>query len=344
MNLADIRNEVNERLEALVDPDGPVGCYRCGVGQRPDLYSSIDVALMRTIMGEDLSSLYYPNQREAWCNHLNSYACYYHEIGNDGSYVDTIGHGKLHANGQIIGALGILGGKQKYPCRLYDAFDTPENLGPWLDNEVDWIIPWSESHKFWGGVHCFSFSTRCTEDWLEAAFAWLAENVDKNTGWWKKGVTANKPFAYLGAAAHILPLYEHHQRTYPVPERLVDSVLALQQDHGLWLPTPEGPVSYMDLDALYVYSLVCRWMPEYRADDIRASVQRFSAIMQLFYQNEKERCFNSHPHQWLATIGAFGLLQRLLPEEFTDSEGKEWTDIFSDSRFYRTAEVERLEG
>ena len=48
-----------------------------------------------------------------------------------------------------------------------------------------------------------------------------------------------------------------------------------------------------------------------------------------------------HPHYILAVAGIFGLLQRLLPDEFVDDVT--WTDIFSDRRLYLTREVEVLE-
>ena len=43
----------------------------------------------------------------------------------------------------------------------------------------------------------------------------------------------------------------------------------------------------------------------------------------------------------LGAVGAFGLLQQLLPETFVD-DGR-WTDIFSDERLYQTRQVEMLD-
>ena len=40
-------------------------------------------------------------------------------------------------------------------------------------------------------------------------------------------------------------------------------------------------------------------------------------------------------------VGAFGLLNQLLPETYADSV--RWTDIFSDVGLYRTREVEAVE-
>ena len=46
-------------------------------------------------------------------------------------------------------------------------------------------------------------------------------------------------------------------------------------------------------------------------------------------------------HVVLGAVGAFGLLQQLLPETFVD-DGR-WTDIFSDERLYQTRQVEMLD-
>ena len=61
--------------------------------------------------------------------HINSYARRSYDQGGDGSYEDTYGHFPLHANGMVIGA--PLGGRQPYPVRLYEDFDTPDKVAGW---------------------------------------------------------------------------------------------------------------------------------------------------------------------------------------------------------------------
>ncbi|MGH9839772.1 MAG: hypothetical protein ACREEM_13405 [Blastocatellia bacterium] len=140
--------------------------------KRPDLYASLDVAIMRRIMGEDLSVTLSPSARQEWIAHINSYQnTSYRQT--DGAYADTFGHSSLHANGMVIGTLG---GRQKYPVRLYDEFDTAEKVVPWLE-EIDWRNQWRASHLFWGGAICFSFSRHCPPGWVERVFVWLDANL-----------------------------------------------------------------------------------------------------------------------------------------------------------------------
>ena len=339
IDLAHIRERVSSWFLSLQDRDGPCGAIRMAPGQRPDLYSSVDCALVRTIMGENLMQSVDSEQRAAWTAHINSFAEGLHNHTPDGSYFDRLDHGKLHANGQVIGALGVLGGRQKYANRLYDGFDTPAKIGPWLESEVDWCMPWGESHKFWGGLHCFSRSKRRPPAWLDACFEWLDANVDEHSGFWRKGVPARERVHYLGGAVHILPIYEHQGRPFPCPERLADSVLELQLPEGCWL-NPRNPLSYMDLDALYVFHLIRRWRPAYRSDDIQDAVDRYTDAALAFHEERQNELFARHPHFVLAAVGIFGLLSRLNPARVQDGEGRSWTDIFSDARFYRTDAVE----
>ncbi|HYD84456.1 MAG TPA: hypothetical protein VEA63_10390, partial [Opitutus sp.] len=217
-------------------------------------------------------------------------------------------------------------------------------VGTWLDS-LDWSRAWRTSHLFWGGVHCFSFSARANAAWLEATFAWLEANLDPATGWWREGVEHADRHQALGGAAHLFPLFEHHGRPFPYPERVIDSVLALQLPDGRWLHPRNRTdrlhvMHYLELDALYVLALMSNYSPEYRRDDVLYAARRFGDLVRRYYETRAEELYALHPHRVLAAIGAFGGLQQLLPEEFVGDV--EWTDIFSDRRFYRTRAVERL--
>ncbi|WP_145928756.1 hypothetical protein OH491_18740 [Termitidicoccus mucosus] len=299
---------------------------------------------MRTIIGEDLAAILGDSERGEWCGHINSFIKHDFERPDNGGYCDTMGHSQLHANGMVIGALGVLGGKQAQPVKLYEPFDTLEKVGRWLES-LDWSRAWQTSHLFWGGVHCFSFSARASAAWLDAVFAWLDANLDFQTGWWRTGVVFEDRHQGLGGAAHLLPLYEHHGRRFPLPERVIDSVLALQLPRGSWLEPRNASehvhvMHYIELDALYALVLMRRLSPGYRTGDIDAAARRYGRLVRDYYARHAHELYTLHPHMVLAAAGAFGGLQQLLPDEFVDDV--RWTDIFSDPRFYRTRAVERL--
>lgn len=340
-SLATVRCDVLEHCESLRDTEVPFGAYREAPQGRCDLYSSCDVALIMAIMGESPLETLSSAQRAEWIGFINSFVA----TGNppDGSYTDRMGQSLLHANGMVIGALGVLGGQMPHPVSLYEAFDRPEKVGPWLDS-LDWNHAWPQSHAFWGGIHCFSMSGCASDEWLAAVFEWLDANMDQS-GWWRAGTPHADGNQGLGGAAHLFPLYEHHNRRFPEPERMIDSVLEMQLPDGSWLGVtyrqdPVHVMNYLDLDALYALVLMGKYAPGYRQDDIIASARRYGELAKAYYRDHRAALFSLHPHFVLSAVGTFGLLQQLLPDEFVDDRA--WTDIFSDRQLYRTREVGAL--
>lgn len=337
VDLSRVRDRITSWYESLLDRGGPYGCYRGGFRKRPDLYSACDMAILRTIMGEDLTRSLKDEQRTEWIDHINSYA---NPRLRDGSYFDTHGHSLLHANGMVIGALGALGGKQRYPVKLYDDFREIEQIGPWLE-KIDWARQWGASHLFWGGIHCFSMSSTCSQQWRDTVIDWLNGNIDEETGWWRKGIPHSDRHQPLGGSVHILPIYQHHGYDFPWPGAVIDSVLDLQLPAGRWLESSSIHVmGYLELDALYALSYMSSLVPDHRKGDIMAAVGRYAALVTDYWSAHWRDLLTLHPHQVLAAVGTFGLLQHFLPQDFPDD--RTWTDIFSDVRFYNTAGIEVL--
>ncbi len=329
LDLSIARRQILEYCDSLQTPGQRYGAVR--LRDLPDapvtLYASCDLAWIRACMGEVLTESLTPQQRRQWIDHINSFA------RPDGTY-ENPNHGELHRNGMVIGALAVLGGRQKYPVRLYEEFDELEEIEPWLE-AIGWERQWGASHQFWGGMHCYSASSRCSRAWRERVFAWLDANLDPQTGWWRKGVAqAGHPIEVLGGAAHIWPVYQYHQRRFPYPERVIDSVLAMQKEDGSWL----GFGNYMELDALYGLAFMRSLAPNYRADEVAAAARRHGLLVQDRYPAYLASAADTHG--LLAVVGTLALLRELDPEHFHDDV--QWSDIFSDRKFYATDRVERL--
>jgi hypothetical protein len=336
LDLAKVRKAVNEHFESLHARDVSFGAYRVGVdSDQLDMYATCDIAIARHIMGENLTGSLRKIDRMAWVEYINSY-----QQPGDGSYSERYNHSELHANGMSIGALGVLGGRQQYPVKLYEPFDTPEEVGPWLE-QVNWEKQWGASHLFWGGIHCYSLSTHCEKPWLRTVFQWLNHNLDPTTGWWRKGTVYTDRHQPLGGSVHILPIYQHHQQIFPLPEKVIDSVLALQLPSGRWLNREKDKnqvMHYLELDALYALNYMQQLAPGYRKNDIAAAVKKYASRVMEYWHAPDTDWRSLHPHRTLSMVGTFGLLQKLLPEHFHDTVT--WTDIFSDIALYNTARVE----
>lgn len=297
-----------------------------------DFYTLADWAIARTIMGEDLRRL--PEaERLPWLERMTSM-----QDPADGSFPQYAHHAKLHGNGTAIGGIGALGGRFRHAVRLYQPFAAVEAVSGWLDGSIDWSKQWSASHLFWGGVHCFACSPQAHAGWTETVLGWLDREADPASGWWRRGVAHADRHQPLGGAVHILPIYQHLGRRFPHIARTVDSTLALQHPGGHWLDGRDDGITYLDLDALYVFALGRLWAPGYRSADVAAAVERHAALLIRGLDGHLARALSGHAHHLLCLVGILGLHRQLSPERFRDDRA--WSDIFSDPALYRTAAVE----
>jgi len=175
-------------------------------------------------------------------------------------------------------------------------------------------------------------SRHCSDPWRDTVFRWLDDNVDPETGWWRKGVPHSDAHQPLGGGAHIWPFYQHHDRLFPYPRQVIDSILRMQKPDGSWI----GFGNYLDLDALYGLAYMQSLAPDHRSDDVQRAVELHGDLVAVSFDGFAEG--RPDMHTVLAVAGEIGLLQQLSPQRFSDTVA--WTDIFSDPRFYRTGEVE----
>lgn len=331
-DLDDLRDEVLGIFASRHRPEKQFGYYE----PPPDsdtglLYESTDVVLAMVIMNVDPLSVYdSAGQLQAWADYINSFQ-------NEEGHCENASHSDLHRNGMVISALGPLRARQKYRVSQYDNFNTPEKLVRWLES-LDWVNAYGMSHLVWGGPCYYSFSRECTAEWLDTCIDWLNDNLDPQTGWWRKGVEHDVHFAGLGCGCHIWPIYQHHQRPFPYPEAVIDSILALQNEDG---GIVDNWVGYIQLDALYGLAYMQQLAPQHRRDDVLAAVNRYADRL-LERLDELWPYFKGrHAHTILAIVGILGCLNQLLPDRFVTA-GEAWTDIFSDIRFFQTAQVEAI--
>ena len=95
----------------------------------------------------------------------------------------------------------------------------------------------------------------------------------------------------------------------------------------------------MELDALYGLTYMSSLVPSYRREDILEAAHRHGQSMIKAWPG----FLSGTPdlHVLLGAVGAFGLMNQLLPDIYHDTVS--WTDIFSDKRLYLTEEVEVLD-
>ena len=307
IQLVEVRCEALAYLETRRIPDQSLGQYDenpTGAG-KPSFYASCDVAILRTVMGEDLQQTLTPEKRKAWIDHINSFA------SPDGTYGPwRQGICREFTHGMAVAALSVLGGKEKHAAWFFDYVDTPAKIRPWLET-IDWRWQSGGTQRVWAPILGFSMSSRCTSEWRDAAFTWLDDNLDPKTGWWRKGISPATPLDPLGGA-YVWPMYQHHDRPFPYPTRVIDSILALQKPDRSW--NRYGDSS--ELNALYGLRYMASLAPNHRHDEVLKAAERHGRG--LVEQWPALLAAKPDPHELLAIVSTFGVLQQLLPDLFVD--------------------------
>jgi len=283
------------RLQA---PDSPYGAYRLRPWHPPDLYASADVAWIRWIMCDlDLTD----EQRGQWIRFIQD-----QQNPEDGTYRHITGHCATHAFCHATGALNMLGGRQRHEARLLGRYLETEKVPEWLDR-INWVRQWGASHDIWGAGLPLVCTSSTPQPWKDALFAWLDAEADPGTGFWRKGIEARSPLEYLGGAFHIWPLYAATGRPIPYPERVIDSVLALQRSDGSF----DGAFDYGNMDGVWVLQYLGS-RHDYRGEAVKAALQRnLHGLMRV--HNRAPCRFYSSAHSTESRIATLAMLQGALP-------------------------------
>lgn len=328
--LPEARKHILTYVESLLPDSAKPGHYKIKSTGQQDIYACIDAAIIYEIVGIDLKQKFALEERNEWIRHINSFA------NMDGTYNGSRSS-FYHRNSNVIAALALLGGRQKYPVSLYKNLDEISEITPWFER-VDWIKQWGASHAIKGGMLCYSMSSQCTEEWKKEVFRWLDNNLDPKSGFWRIGVPHFNKYQGVGGGSHIWPLYQHLNHAFPYPEKVIDEILKLQKPSGSFIDGEKFTSSFFDLDALYGLWYMKSLTSEYRKLDIETAADKLGN----FWIKNYKSFLESDPdmHAVVALAGTFGILQKMLPHRFYDE--KQWSDIFSDIRFYRTDLVEKL--
>ncbi len=311
-----LKTAAREWYEKLQAPDAPYGAYRLSPRHEPDMYASADIAWCRYIM-DDLELT--EEQRQSWVGFIQD------QQDEDGTYRHLTGHCTTHALCHATGALSMLGGTHRYPPRLLRDYARPERVGEWLDG-INWVNQWGGSHDIWGAGLPLVCSEQTADEWEDAVFTWLGREVDPETGFWRKDVESRTRMEYLGGAFHIWPLFAADGRPLPYPERVIDSVLALRTEDGLF----GGDMGYSNMDAVWVLGYLTQ-RTDYRRDDIQVALRENLAALAEAYALAPEQ-FLSGAHSTLSRIATLSMLQEAMPELFESAT--RWRNPWHERRLY----------
>ncbi len=296
-----LRAKTRKWYETLVVKGAPYGAYamRPG-GKTPSLYASADLAWIRWICNDlEITG----GQRREWIAFLRS------RRNPDGTYRHRTGHCPSHAFCHVTGALHMLGAPAPPLPPFLEKYMDPARVPAWLES-IHWKRPWGASHDIWGAGLPIACSPGTPREWRDAFFGWLDAQADPETGFWRKGVPTRSRLESLGGAFHVWVVYGALNRPIPYPERVIDSVLSLQEPSGSF----GGGFGYGDMDALWILGYLYA-RKDYRRRDIREAMALAAAgLMDLLRGNEAS--FFSDAHSTLSRIASLAACAEVLPGLF----------------------------
>lgn len=180
---------------------------------------------------------------------------------------------RMQATYFAIHALDALDRKPRHPVRFAETLCDRSYLRGWLDGGP-WQNPWMHSNNIMFALTFLERRYGQTGDddalsSLEEILDYLDERQDRTTGLWQPDDEPDSPNAVF-AAYHWLPYYLWSGRRPMYVDRIIDSILSIQQTDGLFI---RNGGACEDLDA--VHTLVMMGLvSDHRADDVRQSLER----------------------------------------------------------------------
>lgn len=130
-------------------------------------------------------------------------------------------------------------------------------IRPWLE-QLDWSDPWLESNRIMFQLAFFGCRSgdREAANAVDAILSFLEETQENDSGFWGTRSGASSMRAMAGAY-HIIGHLIYNQREVRYLETMLDTILSLQSDDGLFLFTGGGNTC-LDMDAI---DLLCTIYP-----------------------------------------------------------------------------------
>ncbi len=255
----------------------------CG---KPVLYASIYACMLEGLLG--VLERRPEDERKAWgaflCSHQREDGFFY-DSGLAGEAFEgrsdwNEGWGKQHLLGHMIIALGRLGVVPGHPFRFLEPFYRDGALRDWLEALFRGKSMWTSSNYVMNLYTAMQYS----RDWMNDAKAghavevmadWLLKHQSQETGMWHKRPLESKAQALdvVRGAYHFYPLFEYDGIPIPCRERVIDTILPLQNRWGGFSPEQTSSGACEDIDAL---EPLIRFAAEtgYRRPDVTQAVRQ----------------------------------------------------------------------
>ena len=298
---------------------GRPGAYCRWMWQAPGMEDGRDLGLNPYGCADAANILYSIGQfpaaaaeRQAWVETLQSM-----QNPTSGMFHETTHH-PIHTTAHCLAALELFEARPLRPLRALaelhgsnELIDFLEHLN-WRDN------PWNESHRGAGIYAALTLAGEVNLEWQDLYFAWLWEEADPHTGFWRKehlGLLSHSGtlsvFPHLAGSFHYLFNHEYAHRPLRYPAAMVDTCLALFYEGDF----PIGlHISFAEIDWVYCLTRALR-QSGHRFKETRQALYEFAARYMEFLLGidpQRDDAFNDL-HLLFGMVCCLAELQQAIP-------------------------------
>ena len=230
-------------------------------------------------------------------------------------------HHTIHTTAHCLAALELFDASPLYPCTQLLPLLQKEKLYDFLENEVNWLDPWPQSHKGAGIFVALTMTDAVDLEWKNNYFSWLWEHSDIETGFFHHGEERTKmPVSHMMAGGfHYFFNHEAERRPYRYPEKVIDSCIGFMREHERY-----GMIkscTFIDIDVVFCLNRAMRQTP-YRFEEAKEELWKYAEKYVDFMNGidyENDEGFNDL-HMLFGAVCCLAELQMALPGKILTSK------------------------
>ena len=206
----------------------------------PNIYSSTYACMIKSLYGEQLDN----KEKQTWASYFDGFQSQDDGLFRDTNVANDIFEnedwwGARHLAAHVVIAYTALGMKPSFDFKFLESVYEPRTMINWLESR-DWINRFDfvgNEIMNYGVLLQYSrdvFNNQHAGVAIKVMLDWLEKSIDSATGLWGHGPfdSAEKLSRAVQGAYHIYPLFFYDNRELPHKEKIIDNVLATQNQLG----------------------------------------------------------------------------------------------------------------
>ncbi|MBE6612789.1 MAG: hypothetical protein E7632_09890 [Ruminococcaceae bacterium] len=222
-------------------------------------------------------------------------------------------HHTIHTTAHCMAAIELFDASPLHRAYALEQYMDKEKMAAFFDT-LRWIdSPWDNSHRGAGLYVALNLGGSDCVQFNRDYFAWLWENADPETGFWRKGCQdGTRPiWHHMAGSFHYLFNHEHTHMPLRYPEKVIDSCLDMYKNRRNEHPSFGKTAGFMEIDWIFCLTRAKAQTP-HRWEEATAALEAFAAEYAQFWMNadfETDKNLNDL-HMLFGAVCALAELQR----------------------------------